>query len=97
MPSDPTSGYIPFHRQFVDPSRLALATAKSNAQNYAVYVQDSWKPVSRLTLVAGIRFDRVVSDDELFDVRTQSSLEIGPRAGAIYALTADRPSLTLRS
>ena len=31
----------------------------------------------------------MVDDDELFDVRTQSSLEIGPRAGVIYALTAD--------
>ena len=30
----------------------------------------------------------MVDDDELFGVRTQSSLEIGPRAGAIYALTA---------
>jgi len=85
VPGDPSSDYIPFHRQFVDPSQLVIATAKSNSQNYAAYVQDSWKPVPRLTLVAGIRFDRVVADDELFDVRTQSSLEIGPRAGAIYA------------
>ena len=89
VPGDPRSDYIPFHRQFVDPSRLVITTEKRNSQNYAVYVQDSWKPVPRLTLVGGIRFDRVVDDDELFDVRTQSSLEIGPRAGAIYALTAD--------
>ena len=89
VPGDPRSGYIPFHRQFVDPSRLVITTEKRNSQNYAVYVQDSWKPVPRLTLVGGIRFDRVVDDDELFGVRTQSSLEIGPRAGAIYALTAD--------
>jgi hypothetical protein len=89
VPGDATSGYIPFHRQFVDPSRLVITTEKRNSQNYAVYVQDSWKPVPRLTLIAGIRFDRVVDDDELFDVRTQSSLEIGPRAGLIYALTAD--------
>lgn len=89
VPGDPSSDYIPFHRQFVDPSQLVITTEKRNSQNYAVYVQDSWKPVPRLTLVGGIRFDRVVDDDELFDVRTQSSLEIGPRAGAIYALTAD--------
>src|SRR5262245_10730347 len=89
VPGDPRSDYVPFHRQFVDPSRLVITTEKRNSQNYAVYVQDSWKPVPRLTLVGGIRFDRVVDDDELFGVRTQSSLEIGPRAGAIYALTAD--------
>ena len=89
VPGNASSGYIPFHRQFVDPSRLVFTTEKRNSENYAVYVQDSWKPVPRLTLVGGIRFDRVVDDDELFDVRTQSSLEIGPRAGAIYALTAD--------
>ncbi len=93
VPGDPSSDYIPFHRQFVDPSQLVITTAKSNSQNYAAYVQDSWKPVPRLTLVAGIRFDRVVADDELFDVRTQSSLEIGPRAGAIYALTADSKNI----
>jgi hypothetical protein len=89
VPGDPSSGYIPFHRQFVDPSQLVITTEKRNSQNYAVYVQDSWKPVPRLTLVGGIRFDRVMNDDELFGVRTQSSLEIGPRVGVIYALTAD--------
>jgi hypothetical protein len=68
---------------------LVITTEKRNSQNYAVYVQDSWKPVPRLTLVGGIRFDRVMDDDELFGVRTQSSLEIGPRVGVIYALTAD--------
>jgi hypothetical protein len=89
VPGDPSSDYIPFHRQFVDPSRLVFTIEKRNSQNYAVYVQDSWKPAPRLTLVGGVRFDRVVDDDGLFDVRTQSSLEIGPRAGVIYALTAD--------
>lgn len=89
VPGDPNSGYIPFHRQFVDPSQLVLTTENRNSQNYAVYIQDSWKPVPRLTLVGGMRFERVVDDDDLFHVRTQSSLEFGPRAGAIYALTAD--------
>ncbi|MGE0362414.1 MAG: TonB-dependent receptor [Vicinamibacterales bacterium] len=89
VPGDPYSGYIPFHRQVVDPARLVFTTEKRNSENYAVYVQDSWKPVPRLTLVGGLRFDRVVDDDELFGVRTQSSLEVGPRVGAIYALTAD--------
>ena len=89
VPGDPSSGYIPFHRQYVDPTRLVSTVERRNSQNYAVYVQDSWKPVPRLTLVGGIRFDRVVDDDELIGVRTQSSLETGPRAGAIYALTAD--------
>jgi hypothetical protein len=93
VPGDPGSGYIPFHRQLVDPARLAVTTAKSNFENYAVYLQDSWKPIPRLTLIGGIRLDRVVADDELFEVRTQSSLEIGPRAGAIYALTADSKNI----
>ncbi|MGD9904823.1 MAG: TonB-dependent receptor [Vicinamibacterales bacterium] len=89
VPGDPYSGYIPFHRQFVDPSRLVFTTENRNSQNYAVYLQDSWKPVPRLTVVAGLRLDRVVDDDDLFGVRTQSSLEVGPRAGVVYALTAD--------
>jgi hypothetical protein len=80
VPGDPSSGYIPFHRQFVDPSRLVLTTEKRNSENYAVYVQDSWKPVPRLTLVGGIRFDRVV--DELFGANAVEP-EIWPRAGAI--------------
>ncbi len=86
---DPFSGYIPFHRQFVDPTRLVFTVEKRNSQNYAVYVQDAWKPVPRLTLVGGLRLDRVVDDDDLFGVRTQSSLEVGPRVGAVYAVTAD--------
>jgi hypothetical protein len=71
---DLASGYVPFHRRYVDPTQLVVTTAKSNSADYGVYVQDSWKPVTRLTLVAGLRLDRVIAKDELFDVQTQSSL-----------------------
>ena len=44
VPGDPRSDYIPFHRQFVDPSQLVITTEKRNSQNYAVYLQDPGSP-----------------------------------------------------
>jgi hypothetical protein len=88
IPGNLGSGYVPFHRQYVDQSQLSLTTAKSNAENYAAYVQDAWK-VARLTATIGLRVDTVIATDELFDVQTQSSTQVAPRFGATYALTED--------
>ncbi len=86
---DLTSGYVPFHRQYVDKSQLALTTARSNSKNYAGYIQDSWKPVRGLAIIGGFRVDNVVAIDEQFHVQTQSSVELQPRIGVTYTLTKD--------
>jgi outer membrane receptor protein involved in Fe transport len=48
------------------------------AWNYGVYVQDEWRPIKRLTLNYGVRFD-------LYDGITRSD-QFSPRAGAVYQL-----------
>jgi outer membrane receptor protein involved in Fe transport len=48
------------------------------AWNYGVYVQDEWRPLKRLTLNYGVRFD-------LYDGLTRSD-QFSPRAAAVYQL-----------
>jgi len=53
-----------------------------------LYVQDRWKPMRRLTILPGIRFDYGLTKNTRG--QTVSSLfGIGPRLGATYALTRD--------
>jgi len=87
VPGDLTSGTIPFHRQIINGPELT--TFRQRARDYAVYAQDAWQPIPRLTLNAGVRIDRITVDDEVFGIRAQRRVEVGPRFGANYALTAD--------
>jgi hypothetical protein len=88
---NPTSGTVPFHRRVY--SVPAVTSSSINASDYAWYLQDSWKPVARLTIDGGVRFDKVTVFDNIFNVQTQSSLSIGPRFGATYMLTADQKNI----
>ena len=81
------SGAIPFHR--VEMNGPAVTTFNQTARDIAAYVQDAWRPSSRLTLSAGVRVDQIVVKDTVFGVTAQRSLEVGPRVGANYVLTAD--------
>ena len=86
-PTSLDSGIVPFHRVLFDGT--GLTNARRLGQDYAVYLQDLWRPTSRLTINAGVRVDRIVWIDQLFDVTSQASTEIGPRLGINYAITAD--------
>jgi Carboxypeptidase regulatory-like domain/TonB-dependent Receptor Plug Domain len=88
-PGDFTSGYVPFHRQYVDSTKLDYLSADSSSQDYAGYVQDNWKPVPRLTIIPGFRIDYVHAYDNLFQKQTQASFEPQPRLGVTFALTKD--------
>ncbi len=46
-PNDPSAGTVPFHRQYRDPTNLQ--TREARERDYALYLQDSWKPHQRLT------------------------------------------------
>lgn len=81
------SGLVPFHRLVFDDASVTLT--RRRGQDFAVYVQDAWKPTPRLTLNAGVRLDRIRWIDQLFDVETQRSWDVGPRFGVNYALTSD--------
>jgi hypothetical protein len=88
-PGNLTSGYVPFHKRYVDPTKLNYLSADSNSRDYGEYVQDSWKPVPRLSIVAGFRMDHIWAYDNLFSAQTQSSYEPQPRVGVTYSLTKD--------
>src|SRR5262249_55595509 len=78
---------VPFHRQIID--GVHLTTYKQRGRDYAAYVQDAWRPGSRLTINAGVRIDHLVARALVFDVTSQNSTEVGTRLGVNYALTAD--------
>ena len=84
-----TSGYSPFHRQYIDTTKLNYTSADSDSHDYGEYIEDSWKPLSRLSVVAGFRVDHIVALDNLFQAQTQSSYELQPRLGITYKITKD--------
>ena len=88
---NPAGGYVPFHRQVFD--RESVDTASLRASDYAVYIQDAWKPIARLTINAGVRIDWIKGRDLLLDAVTTESTEIGPRLGFTYPLTRDNNNI----
>jgi outer membrane receptor protein involved in Fe transport len=94
-PANPAAGYIPFRRTYRDPAELLTSDLK--ASDNAIYVQDAWKPAERLTITGGLRLDWIKARDLMTDTQTQDSLEVGPRFGATYALTADNNNIVYGS
>jgi hypothetical protein len=86
-PADPSKGTVPFRRDYRSPTSLQTRAARDS--NYAFYLQDSWKPDSRLTANIGMRFDYVKRVDEVRDITRQKSWTVQPRLGATYLLTQD--------
>ncbi|HTM25620.1 MAG TPA: TonB-dependent receptor [Vicinamibacterales bacterium] len=82
-----TSGAIAFHRIVMNGPELT--TFNQNARDLAAYVQDAWRPSGRLTLNGGVRLDRIVVEDTVFGITTQRSVDVGPRVGVNYLITAD--------
>jgi hypothetical protein len=86
-PSNPATGFVPFHRQIYDQVDVPLRWA--DGHDYAFYGQDAWRPLPRLTVSAGVRVDVIGRKDSAFNVETQDSTEFGPRFGVNYQLTRD--------
>lgn len=87
VPGAVGSGIVPFHRVVLDGN--TLTNARRVGHDYAVYVQDAWRPSPRLTINAGVRVDRIEWDDVLFGVTSENATAVGPRFGVNYSLTAD--------
>jgi outer membrane receptor protein involved in Fe transport len=63
------------------PSNLPISIVDTKALQtwiYSVYAQDEWKPVEKLTINYGVRFD-------LYDGLTRAD-QASPRVGAVYSL-----------
>ena len=86
-PNNPAAGTRPFMRRFVTPVEIETTAARD--RDYAVYVQDMWKPFERVTLNMGIRVDWVRRYDEIFGIERMNSRNIGPRVGGAFLLTED--------
>ncbi len=86
-PANPAAGTRPYRRDYADP--ISLQTRQARDQNYAFYVQDSWKPNERLTANIGMRFDYVKRVDEVRNITRQKSWTVQPRVGATYLVTRD--------
>ena len=86
-PANPSAGTIPFRRYHADPIEVTTRIARDS--NYATYLQDTWKPIARLTANVGIRFDYVRRVDKLKDIVRQNSWTVQPRFGFTYMVTDD--------
>jgi hypothetical protein len=89
--SNPAAGYTIFSKTSVSaPSVLA---SYITANDYAWYIQDHWRPTSRLSIIGGLRPDWVLGRDAQFKVTTQHSWNYAPRIGATYVLTRDQKNI----
>jgi hypothetical protein len=86
-PSNPAAGLVPFYRRYETPVELLTTAARD--RDYAVYVQDSWRPHPRLTTNIGLRADFVRRFDDIFKVERMNSVNVGPRLGLAYLVTPD--------
>jgi hypothetical protein len=87
QPGNISAGYVPFARTVYD--RAQLKQSSVTGSDYAFYVQDSWKPVTRLTVSVGLRIDTVQATDEIAEVESLNTTAVGPRLGTTYLITAD--------
>lgn len=80
-------GTVPFRRRYFSPPELR--TRQAEDRDIGIYIQDSWRPNSRLTVNLGVRADFVKREDRIFNITRQDSTSIGPRFGFSYMLTSD--------
>jgi hypothetical protein len=86
-PNNVAGGVVPFHRRLRDPD--ILQTRGAVDRNVGFYVQDNWRPHARLVVNAGVRFDWVQRNDQVFNIERQNSWQVGPRIGFSYLVTSD--------
>ncbi|HYN07302.1 MAG TPA: TonB-dependent receptor [Vicinamibacterales bacterium] len=87
-PTNAAGGTVPFRRQIFDADHIT--SSRGNFADYAVYIQDSWRPMPRATVTLGLRVDWVTRRDDIFKITTQDSVDVGPRLGINYMLTSDQ-------
>lgn len=92
---DPTQGYSIFHKQSV--SAASVLNEYISANDYAWYLQDHWRPTTRISVTAGLRPDWVSAYDKIFKVTTQHSWNYAPRVGVDYSLTRSQRNIVRAS
>ena len=95
-PNNLSSGTVPFSRTFVT---SALETVNTNGEDhdYGVYLQDTWRPLERLTMTLGVRADFVRRYDVLRSFEIEKSVEVAPRLGGALLLDDDAKNVVRAS
>ena len=91
-PNNMNSGTIPFSRTFVT---SALDTVNTNGEDrdYGVYLQDTWRPIHRLTMTLGVRADFVRRYDVLRTSRSKRVSRLRRASAARSCWTTRRRTL----
>jgi hypothetical protein len=87
-PNNLNSPLIPFARTFRT-SALEHVEQSGRDHDYGIYMQDTWRPIPRLTATLGVRADFVERFDRLRNFAVQQSVEVAPRLGGTFLLTGD--------
>ena len=95
-PNNIDSPVIPFARTYRT-SALTHVNQSGRDHDYGMYIQDTWRPVPRLTATIGLRADFVERFDRLRDFVVQNSVEIAPRVGATFLITSDAKNVVRAS
>ena len=93
-PSNAASPQILFYRWTYD--RKELPDPQTIGKDYAFYLNDTWRPNSRMTIEAGVRVDLISQSQEVADIKASdyiSTTAISPNLGLNYALTEDRKNI----
>jgi hypothetical protein len=77
--------FIPFHWIYYSPTSFPFG-GTGRIFTLGGYVQDKWRPIPRLTISAGVRFDNQSSHD-LFNVNEINTVSVDPRLSVAYSLT----------
>jgi hypothetical protein len=86
-PNNPAAGLVPYQRRYQSP--IEVQTTAARDRDIALYIQDTWRPTSRVTANFGVRADFVRRFDDIFKVERMNSVNVGPRAGVAIQLTRD--------
>ena len=78
------------------PRRLELTIRQARDRNFAVYVQDNWKPTPRLTANLGVRFDWVRRYDKIFDVVRENATSSSRALGLLVPRDEEREERAAR-
>jgi hypothetical protein len=95
-PNNIDSPVIPFARTYRT-SALTHVNQSGRDHDYGVYIQDTWRPIPRLTATIGLRTDFVERFDRLREFVVQNSVEIAPRVGATFLITNDAKNVVRAS
>jgi hypothetical protein len=84
-PNTLSSGLIPFQRSY-QIGALDLVNTEGRDRDLGIYVQDTWRPIQRLTMTLGVRSDFVRRFDLLRSFEIEKSIQVAPRLGGALLL-----------